>query len=154
MLTVRGVAASYGPRQVLRNVSFDVTAGRCTAVVGQSGSGKTTLARSLVGLHTDWTGDVQLSGTKLSSDPRRRSKEDRRIMQYVFQNPYGSLNPRMTVRENLEEPLRYFFNHSRSERNQKVMRSCRRSHSPPSTASACRNNCPVGSANASQWDGL
>src|SRR6478735_3777777 len=43
VLTVRGVAASYGPRQVLRNVSFDVTAGRCTAVVGQSGSGKTTL---------------------------------------------------------------------------------------------------------------
>jgi peptide/nickel transport system ATP-binding protein len=99
VLTVRGVAASYGPRQVLRNVSFDVTAGRCTAVVGQSGSGKTTLARSLVGLHTDWTGEVQLSGTKLSSDPRRRSKEDRRIMQYVFQNPYGSLNPRMSVRK-------------------------------------------------------
>ena len=120
VLTVRGVAASYGPRQVLRNVSFDVTAGRCTAVVGQSGSGKTTLARSLVGLHTDWTGEVQLSGTKLSSDPRRRSKEERRIMQYVFQNPYGSLNPRMSVRENLEEPLRYFFNLSRSERNQKV----------------------------------
>ena len=120
VLTVRKLAASYGPVTVLRNVSFDVTAGRCTAVVGQSGSGKTTLARSLVGLHTDWTGDVELSGTKLSADPRRRSKEDRRVVQYVFQNPYGSLNPRMTVRENLEEPLRYFFDLSRSARNQKV----------------------------------
>ena len=116
VLTVRNLAASYGPVTVLRDVSFDVTAGRCTAVVGQSGSGKTTLARSLVGLHTDWTGDVELSGTKLSADPRRRSKEDRRVVQYVFQNPYGSLNPRMTVRENLEEPLRYFFDLSRSAR--------------------------------------
>ena len=120
VLTVRNLAASYGPVTVLRDVSFDVTAGRCTAVVGQSGSGKTTLARSLVGLHTDWTGDVELSGTKLSADPRRRSKEDRRIVQYVFQNPYGSLNPRMTVRENLEEPLRYFFDLSRSARSEKV----------------------------------
>jgi peptide/nickel transport system ATP-binding protein len=119
-LTVRNLAACYGPRQVLRDVSFDVTAGRCTAVVGQSGSGKTTLARSLVGLHSDWTGDLELGGSTLNPDPRRRSKDTRRVLQYVFQNPYGSLNPRMTVRENLEEPLRYFFSLSRSERNQKV----------------------------------
>ena len=120
VLTVRNLAACYGPREVLSDVSFDVTKGRCTAVVGQSGSGKTTLARSLVGLHSDWTGDVELADTKLSSDPRRRSKNDRRILQYVFQNPYGSLNPRMTVRQNLEEPLRYFFSLSRSERDTKV----------------------------------
>ena len=120
MLTVRNLAASYGHLEVLRDVSFDVTEGRCTAIVGQSGSGKTTLARSLVGLHTDWTGEVALGANKLSPDPRRRSKQDRRILQYVFQNPYGSLNPRMTVRENLEEPLRYFFDLSRAERSQKV----------------------------------
>jgi len=119
-LTVRNLAANYGSLQVLRDVSFDVTAGRCTAVVGQSGSGKTTLARSLVGLHSAWTGDLELHGTKLNSDPRRRTKTDRRVLQYVFQNPYGSLNPRMTVRENLEEPLRHFFDLSRNARNQKV----------------------------------
>jgi peptide/nickel transport system ATP-binding protein len=120
VLVVRNLAARYGPLDVLRNVSFDVKAGRCTAVVGQSGSGKTTLARSLVGLHTDWTGDVELSGVKLSSDPQRRTKEHRRTLQYVFQNPYGSLDPRMTVRQNLEEPLRHFFGLSRSERDRKV----------------------------------
>jgi peptide/nickel transport system ATP-binding protein len=120
VLVVRNLAARYGPLDVLRNVSFDVKAGRCTAVVGQSGSGKTTLARSLVGLHTDWSGDVELSGVKLSSDPQRRSKEHRRTLQYVFQNPYGSLDPRMTVRQNLEEPLRHFFGLSRSERDRKV----------------------------------
>ncbi|MDT5200529.1 MAG: peptide/nickel transport system ATP-binding protein ddpF [Mycobacterium sp.] len=120
VLVVRNLAARYGPLDVLRNVCFDVKAGRCTAVVGQSGSGKTTLARSLVGLHSDWTGDVELSGVKLSSDPQRRSKEHRRTLQYVFQNPYGSLDPRMTVRQNLEEPLRHFFDLSRSERDRKV----------------------------------
>jgi peptide/nickel transport system ATP-binding protein len=120
VLLVRNLAARYGPLDVLRNVSFDVKAGRCTAVVGQSGSGKTTLARSLVGLHTDWTGDIELSGVKLSSDPQRRSKEQRRTLQYVFQNPYGSLDPRMTVRQNLEEPLRHFYGLSRSERDRKV----------------------------------
>jgi peptide/nickel transport system ATP-binding protein len=120
VLAVRNLAASYGHLEVLRDVNFDVTAGRCTAVVGQSGSGKTTLARSLVGLHTDWIGDVELSGTKLDSNPQRRTKEHRRTLQYVFQNPYGSLDPRMTVRQNLEEPLKYFFDLSRAERNEKV----------------------------------
>jgi peptide/nickel transport system ATP-binding protein len=120
VLTVRNLAANYGPLEVLRDVGFNVIKGRCTAVVGQSGSGKTTLARSLVGLHTDWTGDVELLGTKLNADPQRRTKEHRRTMQYVFQNPYGSLDPRMTVRQNLEEPLRYFFDLPRPQRNDRV----------------------------------
>ena len=120
VLTVRNLAARYGHLEVLRDVSFDVPAGRCTAIVGQSGSGKTTLARSLVGLHTNWSGDVEFSGATLTTSPQRRTKEQRRTLQYVFQNPYGSLNPRMTVRENLEEPLRYFSKLSRRERTDKV----------------------------------
>ena len=120
VLTVRNLAASYGHLEILRDISFDVTAGRCTAVVGQSGSGKTTLARSLVGLHTNWSGDVEFGGARLEPDPQRRSKDLRRTVQYVFQNPFGSLNPRMTVADNLEEPLRYFTNTSRRERVDKV----------------------------------
>jgi peptide/nickel transport system ATP-binding protein len=121
ILTVRHLGACYGPREVLRDITLDVEKGRCTAVVGQSGSGKTTLARSLVGLHQAWAGDVSFAGTGLGPDPRRRTKEQRRILQYVFQNPYSSLNPRMTVRENLEEPLRYFYPQlSRRERAEKV----------------------------------
>jgi peptide/nickel transport system ATP-binding protein len=120
VLTVRNLAARYGQREVLRDVSFDVPAGRCTAVVGQSGSGKTTLARSLVGLHTNWSGDVKFCGENLTEQPQRRTKEQRRKVQYVFQNPYGSLDPRMTVLENLEEPLRYFSKLSRRERGDKV----------------------------------
>jgi peptide/nickel transport system ATP-binding protein len=120
VLTVRGLAARYGQKEVLTGVDFDVTAGRCTAVVGQSGSGKTTLARSLVGLHTAWSGKVELSGAALAPLPQRRTKDQRRTLQYVFQNPYSSLNPRMTVGENLEEPLRYFSALSHRDRHDKV----------------------------------
>lgn len=120
LLTVRNLAARYGHVEILRDISFDVTAGRCTAVVGQSGSGKTTLARSLVGLHTNWSGDVQFGGTWLDPHPQRRTKEMRRTVQYVFQNPFGSLDPRMTVADNLEQPLRYFSDLSRRDRVDKV----------------------------------
>lgn len=121
ILTLRNVAARYGPKEVLTGINFDVETGRCTAVVGQSGSGKTTLARSLVGLHTSWSGDVKFADANLGPDPHSRSKEQRRTLQYVFQNPYSSLNPRMSVRENLEEPLRYFYPQlSRRERTDKV----------------------------------
>jgi peptide/nickel transport system ATP-binding protein len=121
LLSVRNLRARYGRREILRDASFEVAAGRCTAIVGQSGSGKTTVARSLVGLHTTWTGEVTLAGADLHPSPHRRTKEQRRVLQYVFQNPYSSLNPRMTVRQNLEEPLRYFFARmSRHERSQKV----------------------------------
>ncbi|MBE1551814.1 peptide/nickel transport system ATP-binding protein [Mycobacterium sp. OAS707] len=120
IVTVRKLAARYGAREVLRDVSFEVLAGRCTAVVGQSGSGKTTLARSLVGLHTAWTGEVEFAGTRLDTQPQRRTKAQRQTLQYVFQNPYSSLNPRMSVRENLEEPLRYFSSLSHRQRTEKV----------------------------------
>ncbi len=120
VLTVTNLAACYGHLEILRDISFDVSAGRCTAVVGQSGSGKTTLARSLVGLHSNWTGDVKFGGERLDASPKRRTKEQRRVLQYVFQNPFSSLNPRMTVAENLEEPLRYFSGAPRRERLDKV----------------------------------
>ena len=120
VLTVRNLAARYGHLEILHDISFDVTAGRCTAIVGQSGSGKTTLARSLVGLHSNWTGEVESRGVRLDPHPQRRTKEMRRTLQYVFQNPFGSLNPRMTVADNIEEPLRYFFDSSRRDRLDKV----------------------------------
>lgn len=121
ILAVHNLAVRYGQKEVLRDVTFDVAAGRCTAVVGQSGSGKTTLARSLVGLHTAWEGHVELAGARLDSQPHERTLEQRRTLQYVFQNPFSSLNPRMSVRENLEEPLRYFFPElTRRQRAEKV----------------------------------
>ncbi len=120
-LRVRSLNAFYGSVQALHDISFDVAGGQCTAIVGESGSGKTTLSRCLAGLHTRWTGEVTYGGAALAPAPEQRTSEQRRHIQYIFQNPFGSLNPKMSVAENLEEPLRFFTSLSRRERNAKVL---------------------------------
>ncbi len=120
-LQIEELCADYGGRQILHDVGFGVKEGECTAVVGESGSGKTTLARCLVGLHTRWSGEIKFDGEKLDRGARERSREQLRRMQYIFQNPFASLNPTMTVAENIEEPLRHFEKMGRADRRAKVL---------------------------------
>lgn len=80
-------------------------AGSATAVVGPSGSGKTTLARLIVGLHTAASGTVELDDVPLHRRAERRSREQRRRVQLVPQDPLGSLNPQRTIRAVLNRPL-------------------------------------------------
>jgi peptide/nickel transport system ATP-binding protein len=119
-LELRGLSASYGSREVLHGVDLDLRAGECTAVVGESGSGKTTLARCVVGLHERWEGQLSFDGTPVGPRRKDRSTDLRRRIQYVFQNPYASLNPRMSVGQNMEEPLRHFTSLSRHDRRERV----------------------------------
>lgn len=119
-LEVDGLSAWYGATATLHDVRFTVAPGSCLGVVGESGSGKTTLARCLVGLHTAWQGPVSFDGQPLDPQVRRRRPQERRRIQYIFQNPHASLNPRMSVGENVEEPLRFFDGLSRAERRRKV----------------------------------
>lgn len=109
LLAVDGLSSSYRGHQVLRDVGLSVRSGGCTAIVGESGSGKTTLARCIVGLHAEWSGSITLDGQRLAHISRQRPQELRRDVQYIFQNPYTSLNPRRTIGSALAEPLRYFF---------------------------------------------
>ena len=120
VLEVRNLFAHYGARQVLHGIDLELTAGRCTAVVGESGSGKTTLARCLVGLHDRWQGSVTLGETPIGPKPKDRSTELRRKIQYVFQNPFASLDPRMSVGQNIDQPLRQFTSLNRQERRERV----------------------------------
>ncbi|MGH9020509.1 MAG: ABC transporter ATP-binding protein [Acidimicrobiales bacterium] len=93
------------------DVSFTVASGRSLAVVGESGSGKTTVARVIVGLERPTSGRVNVGGRERSwrrvgsRERRRRARE----AQIVFQDPYSSLDPRMTVRAGLTEVLRLHF---------------------------------------------
>ena len=120
-LAVESLVADYSGKQVLHDVSFGVAAGQCTAVVGESGSGKTTLARCLVGLHSSWQGTIRADGAALEPSAWQRSRDQLRHMQYIFQNPFGSLNPTMTVTENIEEPLRHFERLSRADRRARAI---------------------------------
>lgn len=116
VVTARDVRASYGVKEILHGVDVNIRAGCCLALVGESGSGKTTLARCIAGIHPGYiTGEIKLRGRELKRASRERPKSDRQAIQYIFQSPYGSLNPRRSIAQILEPPLRTFFKLSRGE---------------------------------------
>jgi peptide/nickel transport system ATP-binding protein len=122
-LEVEGLNANYAHKQVLHDINLAMPAQTCIGVVGESGSGKTTLARCIAGLHTSWEGRISFNGDDLVPGVRNRSKEALRQMQYIFQNPYASLNPRRTVGSLIAQPLEHFTKLGRREREQRVIES-------------------------------
>jgi len=119
-LRLDSVVASYGRLEVVHSVSFSLAAHECLALVGESGSGKTTIARAIAGLHRNWTGKITLGDVPLQASARRRDADTRRRIQYIFQNPYGSLNPRRTVGDIIEQPLRLFGTASGRDASRRV----------------------------------
>ncbi len=92
------------PVRAVDGVSFSLAEGETLGLVGESGCGKSTLSRALMGLYRPTSGEVRYDGAPLNGMPTR---EQRRQVQMVFQDPYSSLNPRMTVGQMLGELLRY-----------------------------------------------
>ena len=122
LITVRGVKAYYGTHEILHGIDATVCAKRCIALVGESGSGKTTLARAIAGIHPGRVeGDILFNGRRLERDSRARPKGSRQQLQYIFQSPYGSLNPRKTIAQILSQPLKQFFKLSRDEMEQRMV---------------------------------
>jgi oligopeptide/dipeptide ABC transporter ATP-binding protein len=87
------------------DVSFDIAHGECFGLVGESGSGKSTLARCILRLADASTGRILFDGTDVAAVTRSELRALRRRMQVVFQDPYTSLDPRMSIRAIVEEPL-------------------------------------------------
>jgi peptide/nickel transport system ATP-binding protein len=109
VLTVSNLRSVHRSRNetvvAAEDVSFTIERGKCVALVGESGSGKTTIARTIVGLHGVDAGEIRLRGEALPLSIRKRSVEQRRRIQIVFQNPADSLNPRHTIRETVARPV-------------------------------------------------
>ena len=120
VLSLQGVHAGYRRRTVLHDINLELAPHECLALVGESGSGKTTLARSIAGLHGDRWGVITYKGTALANVARARPREIRRSIQYVFQNPYGSLNPRRTIRQIISQPLEVFGNVKKDQVDRRV----------------------------------
>lgn len=102
----RGLFGPPATVKALNGVSFRLAAGRTLAVVGESGSGKSTLARLLTMIEPPTAGQLIVDGVDVAHADAAARRQLRRDVQIVFQNPYGSLNPRQRIGHALEEPLR------------------------------------------------
>ena len=115
ILQVRGITRDYVSKSgmfgktetvhALKGIDFDLIEGETLALVGESGCGKSTLARILTLIDAQTSGDLLIRGNSVNINKGKISAKMRRAIQIVFQNPYGSLNPRQKVGAVLEEPL-------------------------------------------------
>ena len=95
-----------GENVAVDDVTFSINAGETVGLVGESGSGKSTVARTVIGLVEADAGSIEFEGKDITRYSPKRLKAVRRNMQMVFQDPYGSLNPRLTVRDVIAEAWR------------------------------------------------
>lgn len=91
--------------QAVRGVSFSIAPGEVVGIVGESGSGKSTTARAIVKLENASTGRIALEGIDIAAMSERAFRPSRRRVQMVFQDPYSSLDPTMTIGDSIAEPL-------------------------------------------------
>jgi peptide/nickel transport system ATP-binding protein len=119
-LARRHLLAAAPVVQALADVSFEMQAGRNLGVVGESGSGKSTLARLVMALEPPSAGQVRLEGVDLHALPAAALRRARAQLQMVFQDPYGSLDPRRTVLQTVAEPLALLHGATRVEQRERA----------------------------------
>jgi peptide/nickel transport system ATP-binding protein len=108
-------SASHAVHAV-KGVSFELERGETLAIVGESGSGKSTIARMLVGLETPTSGTMEIDGQDASALRARGNRAFGQTIQYVFQDPVASLNPRKTIDKILDVPLKLLRGHEADKR--------------------------------------
>ncbi len=133
LLSIRGVTASYATLlRVIDGVSLEVRRGDTVAVVGESGSGKSTLARVITGLLPRESGEVLFKGEMLPPALARRSREQKRRVQMIYQMPDVALNPHQTLLDIIGRPVGFYFGRSRAEIRERVLELLRMMDLPES----------------------
>ena len=106
--------------QAVDDVSFDIRSGETLGLVGESGCGKSTVGRCLLRLIEPTRGEVEFEGQNIVGLPAEKMRVLRREMQIIFQDPYASLNPRMTIRSIVSEPLKIHSIGNKTEQRERV----------------------------------
>src|SRR5688572_4210595 len=126
LVSVRALVKHFpveGSDDVVRavdGVSFDIFSGETLGLVGESGCGKSTVGRCLLRLHEPTSGEVLFEGKNLVGLPNREMQALRREMQIIFQDPYASLNPRLSIRSIISEPLKIHGIGDKNEQRERV----------------------------------
>ena len=121
VISLRNVTAAYGSNDpVVRDVSFDIHEGRTVAVVGESGSGKSTTARCITGLLPPKTGEIAFRNEILPADYRKRSVDQLRQVQMIYQMADTALNPRKRIGEIIGRPVEFYLGLKGAEKRRRV----------------------------------
>ena len=121
ILEIKNIDAAYGKFKVLHNVNISVPRGSTVAVVGESGSGKSTTARVITGLLPQLSGTIEFDGEALPKQLEDRSKEQKRIIQMIYQMADTAMNPRQTVREIIGRPLEFYLDLKGKEKEKRIL---------------------------------
>ncbi len=120
VVSVRGVTAAYGKVTVLHDISFDIHKGRTVAVVGESGSGKSTAARCITGLLPPRSGTIAFDGQVLPADYRKRTKDQLRQAQMIYQMADTALNPRQPIGQIIGRPVQFYSGLTGARKRERV----------------------------------
>ena len=125
LVQVKNLNAHYSIKgkkfHVIRDVSFEIQSGETLGLVGESGCGKTTIGKLLLGVTKLSSGEIFFDGKSIDQMGKYELQELRRDCQMVFQDPYGSVNPRMTIEEIVKEPLQIYKMGKKADRRNRVL---------------------------------
>jgi peptide/nickel transport system ATP-binding protein len=121
ILSLNNVDAAYGKSKVLFDISIEIPKGKTLAIVGESGSGKSTLAKVITGLLPQTKGKISYFQKEMPSKLNKRTKEQLRVIQMIFQMPDTAINPRQTVEQIIGRPLEFYHGYKKEKKKKKIV---------------------------------